>query len=106
MKDNFIRFLKDNRAFDEFKEAIDYDFNVVWQEFKDMPDALLEDGVVFFYLNNPEKDWDILHKKWIKLYPPATMSCDNCIYFECGNCINAFACELNPNLINRWEMRK
>lgn len=105
-KIDFIRFLKDNHAFDEFKEAIGYDFNVVWEEFKDIPEALLEDGVVFFYINNPEKNWEVLRRKWIELYPPTEQSCDNCIYFECGNCTNAFACVLDPNLENRWEMRK
>ena len=82
MKDKFIRFLKNHRAWDEFKREIENYNNTLRGQYKSqtpVDDALaqldwgkqhlytnvLEDGICFFYDDLvTDIDWDDLDKQW------------------------------------------
>ena len=70
MKDKFIRFLKDNHAFNEFKtEILPYalkDFN---SQFEDGgAEFLLGDGCIFFWRQaTTGVYWEKLNGEWVKL---------------------------------------
>jgi len=64
MKDKFIRFLKDNHTFDEYKEATDFSFDYIWNMVQ-LRHTLLENGVVIFHRNGmSDVDWKELNRKW------------------------------------------
>lgn len=66
MKNKFIRFLKDNHAFNEFCIAIRDDFNEVFADYNGIEETLLEDGECFFWKDQPSVDWETLHTYWFR----------------------------------------
>lgn len=67
MKNKFIRFLKDNRAFDEYKkEIIPFKLENINAEFVDGGACfLLQDGCIFFYKDAVTGvNWKELSQKW------------------------------------------
>ena len=72
MKQKFIRFLKDNHAFDEFKELISFltsneDFNIIEQvwDFVKLKHEILSYGHVILWKNGlSDVDWERLDKEW------------------------------------------
>ncbi|MDM5264774.1 hypothetical protein PF327_11265 [Sulfurovum sp. XTW-4] len=70
MKDKFIRFLKDNHAFDEYKEEIlPYSLDDLNPQFKDGgAEFLLNDGCIFYWsLATTGVNWKELSEKWKEL---------------------------------------
>ena len=70
IKDKFIRFLKDNHAFDEYKEEIlPYTLDDLKAQFLDGgAEFLLNDGCIFHWrLASTSVNWEVLAKKWIEL---------------------------------------
>ena len=70
LKDAFVRFLKDNHAWDEYLETLaftsGYQFDHVW-DFVQMKETLLGDGTVIFWKNGlSDVDWESLHKEWVE----------------------------------------
>ena len=72
MKQKFIKFLKDNRAFDDFKELISFctqndelkTLDDVW-DFVELKHEILADGHVIFWQNGlSDVDWERLDKEW------------------------------------------
>lgn len=68
MKNEFIRFLKDNHAFAEFNDVIEFttymDFDKVWN-FVELKHEILSDGHAIFWKNGlSDVDWEALDKKW------------------------------------------
>lgn len=67
IKDKFIRFLKDNHAFDEYKkEILPYRFDDLKESFTDGGHSfLLQDGSIFFYNHAVTGvNWKELGEKW------------------------------------------
>ena len=69
MKQKFIRFLKDNRAFDEYKkEILPYSMSDLNAQFKDAAEFVLEDGCIFFWKNSVTGIyWEGLNAQWLAL---------------------------------------
>jgi hypothetical protein len=68
MKQKFIRFLKDNHAFDEFKSATMFANNraicAVWN-LVELKHEILSDGHVIFWKNGlSDVNWERLDKEW------------------------------------------
>ncbi|UFH59811.1 hypothetical protein [Sulfurovum mangrovi] len=72
MKAQFIRFLKDNHALQEFEELVSFcvqtddlkTLDAVW-DFVELKHEILSDGHVIFWHNGlSEVDWEALDKKW------------------------------------------
>lgn len=67
MQDSFIRFLKDNNAFAEFKkEILPYSLrDLLWQMNDGGAEFLLSDGCIFFWRQaTTGVDWRVLDEKW------------------------------------------
>lgn len=67
MKNIFIRFLKDNHAFDAYKkEILPYKLDDLSAQLKDGgAEFLLQDGCIFFYKDAVTGiNWKELSKKW------------------------------------------
>lgn len=70
MKDKFIRFLKDNHAFDEYKEEIlPYSLDDLNAQLLDGgAEFLLNDGAIFFWrLASTSVNWEELSERWVEL---------------------------------------
>ena len=68
MVDKFIRFLKDNHAFDEYKREIaPHQFEGLWKDIREMPEGVLADGYVFFYKDAKTLvDWEMIEQRWLE----------------------------------------
>lgn len=67
MKDRFIRFLKDNHAFDEYKkEILPFKLDDMNAQFEDGGECfLLQDGCIFFHNSAVTGvNWTELSEKW------------------------------------------
>ena len=70
MKNKFIRFLKDNHAFDEYKqEILPYSLEDLNAQLKDGgAEFLLNDGCIFFWrLASTSINWEELSIKWVEM---------------------------------------
>lgn len=68
MKEKFIKFLKDNHAFDEYKkEILPYSLNDLNPQFLDGgAEFLLSDGCIFYWsLASTGVNWKELSEKWV-----------------------------------------
>ena len=71
MRDKFIRFLKDNHAFDEYKkEILPYKLDDLGAQLEDGGQCfLLQDGCIFFYKDAVTGiNWKDLSRKWEEVY--------------------------------------
>jgi len=68
MKDQLIKFLKKNKAFNEFKDAMEFttdmDFDQVWN-FVELKHEILSNGHVIFWKNGlSDVNWERLDREW------------------------------------------
>jgi len=66
MRDKFIRFMKDHRAYEEWIDAIaPLCIEDIQEHFIDgCAKDILADGFLFYYSDNSQADWQELHDLW------------------------------------------
>ena len=70
MKEEFIRFLKDYRSFEEFKKEIrPYVMSDLTAQFEEACEFVLCDGCIFFWKSaRTDVDWKKLNDMWQEIY--------------------------------------